>query len=226
MPRLDELSLDARVFGFAILVALSMMLVFASVPAIQAARQDPQDGLRADGRSVTAGSGRRRVRAALTIGEVALSVALLIGAGLLMRSFARLQEVDPGFSVSGLMTARVNLPANAYPNAASRRAFYERFLDDLRGRAGIEAAAISSGPPLSGDFTGGDVTLADTDQRRGGIGGVAPGRPGILRGARHSDSRTRVHDARHDRRTAGGDHQRGARQEVLPQRRPHRTARS
>ena len=95
----------------------------------------------------------------MTISEVALSVALLIGAGLLMRSFARLQEVDPGFSVSGLMTARVNLPANAYPNAASRRAFYERFLDDLRGRAGIEAAAISSGPPLSGDFTGGDVRL-------------------------------------------------------------------
>ncbi len=159
VPRLDELSIDARVFAFAILVALSMMLIFAGVPAIQAARQDPQDGLRADGRSVTSGSGRRRIRAALTIGEVALSVALLIGAGLLMRSFARLQQVDPGFSVSGLMTARVNLPANAYPNAASRRAFYERFLEDLRGRAGIEAAAISSGPPLSGDFTGGDVRL-------------------------------------------------------------------
>ena len=159
VPRLDELSLDARVFAFAILVALSMMLIFASVPAIQAARQDPQDGLRADGRSVTSGSGRRRIRAALTICEVALSVALLIGAGLLMRSFARLQQVEPGFSVSGLMTARVNLPATAYPNAASRRAFYERLLEDLRGRAGIEAAAISSGPPLSGDFTAGDVRL-------------------------------------------------------------------
>ena len=159
VPRLDELALDARVFGFAILVALSMMLIFASVPAIQAARQDPQDGLRADGRSVTSGSGRRRIRAVLTIGEVALSVALLIGAGLLMRSFARLQQVEPGFSVSGLMTARVSLPANAYPDSTSRRAFYERFLGDLRGRPGIEAAAISSGPPLSGDFTDGSVRL-------------------------------------------------------------------
>jgi putative ABC transport system permease protein len=64
VPRLDELSIDARVFAFAILVALSMMLIFASVPAIHAARQDPQDGLRADGRSVTSGSGRRRIRAA------------------------------------------------------------------------------------------------------------------------------------------------------------------
>jgi putative ABC transport system permease protein len=159
VPRLDELSLDARVFAFAILAALSMMLIFASVPAIHAARQDPQDGLRADGRSVTSGSSRRQMRAALTIGEVALSVALLIGAGLLMRSFARLQQVEPGFSVSGLMTARVNLPATVYATAASRRAFYERLLENLRGRAGIEAAAISSGPPLSGDFTGGDVRL-------------------------------------------------------------------
>jgi putative ABC transport system permease protein len=159
VPRLDELSVDGRVFAFAILVALSMMAISASVPAVHAARQDPQEGLRADGRGITSNAGRRRIRAALTIGEVAVSVALLIGAGLLMRSFARLQQVDPGFSVSGLMTARVNLPANAYPNAAARRAFYQRFLDDLRRRDGIAAAAISSGPPLSGDFTGGDVRL-------------------------------------------------------------------
>ena len=159
VPRLDELSIDARVFAFAILVALSMMLLFAAVPAIHAARQDPQDGLRADGRSVTAGSGRRRIRAALTIGEVALSVALLIGAGLLIRSFARLQQVDPGFSPSRVMTARITLPAAAYPNSPFRRAFYDRFLSDLRGRPGIEAAAIASGPPLTGDFTGGDVKL-------------------------------------------------------------------
>jgi putative ABC transport system permease protein len=159
VPRLDELAIDARVFTFAIVVALSMMLIFASVPAIHAARHDPQDGLRADGRSVTAGAGRRRIRAALTIGEVALSVALLIGAGLLIRSFARLQQVDPGFSPSHVMTARITLPAATYPNSPFRRAFYDRFLADLRGRPGIEAAAIASGPPLTGDFTGGDVKL-------------------------------------------------------------------
>ncbi len=157
VPRLEELSIDGRVFGFAIIVALSTMAIFGLVPAIQAARQDPQEALRADGRNSTAGVGRKRIRAALTIGEVALSVALLIGAGLLIRSFARLQQVDPGFAVSNLMTGRVNLSATNYPSAATRRAFYDRFLTDLRGRPGIEAAAISSGPPLSGDFTGGDV---------------------------------------------------------------------
>ena len=159
VPRLDELSIDGRVFAFAIGIALATMIVFGIVPAIQSARQDPQDALRADGRSSTAGIGRRRIRAALTIAEVALSVALLIGAGLLIRSFARLQQVDPGFTVANLMTARVTLPATTYPTGPSRRAFYDRFLADLRGRPGIEAAAIASGPPLSGDFTGGDVKL-------------------------------------------------------------------
>jgi putative ABC transport system permease protein len=157
VPRLEELSIDGRVFAFAIAVAVGTMVVFGLVPALQAARQDPQDALRADGRHSTAGVGRKRIRAALTIGEVALSVALLIGAGLLIRSFARLQQVDPGFAVSNLMTGRVNLSPTTYPTGTTRRAFYDRFLTDLRGRPGIEAAAISSGPPLSGDFTAGDV---------------------------------------------------------------------
>lgn len=159
VPRLDELSIDLRVVLFAIGVALSTMVLFGLVPAIQSTRHDPQQALHADSRGATSGAGRRRLRSALTIAEVALSVALLIGAGLLIRSFERLQQVAPGFSTTGLMTARVGLPATAYPTALSRRAFYDRLLTDLRGRPGIEAAAIASGPPLSGDFTGGDVKL-------------------------------------------------------------------
>jgi putative ABC transport system permease protein len=92
------------------------------------------------------------------VAEVALSVALLIGAGLLIRSFMRLQQVEPGFTSAGIMTARVGLPNSTYPGPA-KRAFYDRLLTDLRGRPGIQAAAIASGPPLTGDFTGGDVRL-------------------------------------------------------------------
>ena len=83
----------------------------------------------------------------------------MIGAGLLIRSFSRLQQVEPGFSAKGLMTARLGLPAAVYKDGKSRGAFHERLLNDLRGRPGIEAAAMASGPPLSGDFTGGDVKL-------------------------------------------------------------------
>jgi putative ABC transport system permease protein len=159
VPRLDELSIDLRVAGFAIAVALSTMVIFGLLPAIQAARHDPQDALRADSRGSTSGAGRRRVRSALTIAEVALSVALLIGAGLLIRSFSQLQHVAPGFNPNGVTTARIGLPAAVYPDGKSRRAFHERFLTDLRGRPGIEAVATASGPPLTGDFTGGDVKL-------------------------------------------------------------------
>ena len=159
VPRLDELSIDLRVVGFAIAVAVSTMVVFGLLPAIHAARHDPQDALRADSRGSTSGTGRRRVRASLTIAEVALSVALLIGAGLLIRSFAQLQQVAPGFNPTGVMTARIGLPATVYPDGKSRAAFHERLLNDLGGRPGIGAVATASGPPLSGDFTGGDVKL-------------------------------------------------------------------
>jgi putative ABC transport system permease protein len=159
VPRLDELSLDWRILLFAVVTAMATTAIFGLMPAMQAARHDPQDALRVEGRGTVSGTSRARLRALVTVGEVALSVALLIGAGLLIRSFALLQDVDPGFTPSTLMTGRVNLPTTAYPNGASRRAFHERFLEDLRGRPGIDAAAISSGPPLSGDFTGGDVKL-------------------------------------------------------------------
>ena len=168
VPRLEELSLDRRVFAFALGIAVAAMGVFGIVPAIHAARRDPQEALRADGRHSTGGTRRTQLRALLTVGEVALSVALLIGAGLLVRSFAMLQQVDPGFEASGVMTARVTLPASTYPDSPARRAFWVRLLDDLRGRPGIDAAAIASGPPLSGDFTAGDVRLPSQSEDEAG----------------------------------------------------------
>ncbi len=168
VPRIEELSIDGTVLAFALGVALTTMIAFGLAPAIQAARQDPQDALRGDSRGSTSGTGSRRVRAALTIAEVALSVALLIGAGLLIRSFARLQQVSPGFQTSGLMTARIGLPNMAYPSGPRKRDFFERLLADLRGRPGIDAAAIASGPPLSGDFTGGDVKLPTQSNEEAG----------------------------------------------------------
>src|SRR5262245_57843552 len=168
VPRLEELSIDGRVLAFALGAALTTMIAFGLAPAIQAARQDPQDALRADSRGSTSGTGSRWIRAALTVAEVALSVALLIGAGLLIRSFARLQQVNPGFNTSGVMTARVGLPNTTYPGGPPKRAFFERLLTDLRGRPGIEAAAIASGPPLSGDFTAGDVKLPTQSNEEAG----------------------------------------------------------
>jgi putative ABC transport system permease protein len=168
VPRLDELSLDWRILAFAVATALATTALFGLMPAVQAARHDPQDALRVEGRGTVSSTSRARLRGLVMVGEVALSVALLIGAGLLIRSFSRLQEVDPGFAATRVMTARVNLPGAAYPTAVSRRQFYERFLTDLHGRPGIEAAAISSGPPLSGDSTGGEVWLPSQPKEQAG----------------------------------------------------------
>ena len=159
IPRLNELSIDWMVTAYAMTIALVTMIVFGLLPAIQMSRQDPQDALRADARGSTSGAGRQRTRAVLTVAEVALSVALLIGAGLLIRSFSLAQQVEPGFISAGTMTARISLPAAIYQGPPQRWAFYSRLFEDLRGRPGIAAAAISSGPPLSGDQTGGDARL-------------------------------------------------------------------
>jgi putative ABC transport system permease protein len=159
VPRLDELSIDWTVSAYAVGIALVTMTVFGLMPAIQMARHDPQDALRADARGNTGGAGRGRARSILTIAEVAVSVALLIGAGLLVRSFSILQRVEPGFEIARTMTARVSLPNATYQGGAPKWTFYNRLLTDLRGRPGIASAATSSGPPLSGDFTGGDVKL-------------------------------------------------------------------
>ena len=227
VPRLDELSIDcARVCVRARRWRWSTMVVFGVVPAIQAARQDPQDALRADGRHSTAGAGRRRMRAALTIGEVALSVALLIGAGLLIRSFARLQQVEPGFSTRGLMTARVD-PAG---HGVSERPVPARILRSLPRPTC--AAAPASRPRRSraarrsrATSPRGDVKLPTQSNDEAGIGGVAAGRARLLRHARHSPARARVHDAGHVDGAAGGDHQRRARREVFSERGSDRPAR-
>jgi putative ABC transport system permease protein len=159
VPRLNELSIDVRVFTFALAVSLATMVRFGLLPALQAARRNPQDALRMESRGSTSGVGGRRVRAALTVAEVALSVALLIGAGLLIRSFAQVQQVQPGFSTGGLMTARLSLPNSTYEGGAPKWAFQQRLLTDLSGRPGITAAAVASGPPLTGSFTSGDARL-------------------------------------------------------------------
>ena len=144
VPRLDEISIDSTVLAFALGVALTTMIAFglcrdpsgaagsAGRPARRLARlhlghRKPADSCGADGRrSGALGRPVDRRRAA-------------------DRSFARLQQVNPGFNTSGVMTARVGLPNTAYPGGPPKRAFFERLLTDLRGRPGIEAAAIASG---------------------------------------------------------------------------------
>ena len=148
LPRLSELSVDARVFGFALAIALVSALLFGLLPAIQASRPQVSDTLKESSRGASDGRARQRARSALVVGEVALSVALLIGAGLLLRSFWLVQQVRPGFQIDAVLTMRINLPQTKYDTGAKARGFYERLLPQVGGQPGVQAVATSSGVPL------------------------------------------------------------------------------
>jgi putative ABC transport system permease protein len=148
IPRLDQTRIDAGVLAFALVTALASSVLFGMAPAWRAARTDLQGVLR-DGGRTSLGAVRDRVRTLLIVGEVALALTLLTGAGLLIRSAWYLQRVDPGFDPRGLITARISLPPRAYREGAQEvtRAF-EQVVEELRHRPGVRAAAVTSQAPM------------------------------------------------------------------------------
>jgi putative ABC transport system permease protein len=142
------LSLDFRILAFTLLLSLFTTALFGLLPALQASRMDPQAGLRDGVKS--SGSGNRRLRAFLVAGEVALATALLIGAGLMIRSLWHLQQVKPGFQSEGVITASINLPAVKYPNGQTYEAFASRLSSQLEGMPGVKSVAFSNALPLGG----------------------------------------------------------------------------
>ncbi|HUS67163.1 MAG TPA: ABC transporter permease, partial [Kofleriaceae bacterium] len=141
MPRVHEISIDGRVVAAGVVVSLLVSLVFGLAPAVRAGAADLQGTLREAGARTTAGRGRLRLRRALVIGEVALAVVLLVGCGLTLRSFARLQEVELGFEPDHLVTMFVELPRRHYPEEAGARHFWDEL--DARTRALPGVAAVT-----------------------------------------------------------------------------------
>jgi putative ABC transport system permease protein len=151
LPAGTTISLDPRVLVFTIVTALVTVILFGAGPAFIAARRD--FGL-CVGRAVgTRGATMRRLRAALVAVEIALTVVLLAGAGLLLRSYVAVLSVDPGFDAEGLLVAETVLPGSRYPDAADRDAFYKRVLENVRALPGVESAGYTSYAPLM--FRGG-----------------------------------------------------------------------
>ncbi|MGH9541726.1 MAG: ABC transporter permease [Terriglobales bacterium] len=142
--------LDATVLLFLIGAGILAALLAGVAPAWQMARLDPRDGLQEGGRGSTGGRTRQRLRSALVIGEIALALALLVGAGLLARSLARIGQLDPGFDPRGVTTASIELPPGGYATPQQRALFYRSLLDRLRAQPGIHAAALADPVPFSG----------------------------------------------------------------------------
>ena len=151
IPFWMQFRIDAQVLLFTTAVAVATGLLFGVVPAIQSARPNLNETLRdAGARGTSAGRARQRLRSGLVVGEMALSLVLLVGAALLVRSFLELQNVNPGFDPNNLLTMRVTLSGPQYDSTYKRFAFWDRFLADVNARPGIESAAITNNIPLGG----------------------------------------------------------------------------
>ena len=146
IPRVEHVSMDLRVVLFACGVSLLTAIVFGLVPAIQFWRNDIQSNLRESGRSA-ATPVRQRLRKALVVSEVAIAIVLLVGAGLLLRSFVRLLQVDPGFAKENLLALQVFMP-RTYDKPEQLTGFFDQSIEKIRSLPGVETAAVIATPPF------------------------------------------------------------------------------
>jgi putative ABC transport system permease protein len=157
-PRLDEVVLDGRALAFGVALAFATGIVFGMVPALQLSRVDVAGSLKESG-GLRSSVGRRRLRSLLVGFEVAIAMVLLVGAGLMMKSFVRLQAVDPGFNPERAIALQVALPSARYADTQQANDFYTRLLERIEAQPGIEAAGAVSILPMSGDNSDTNVRI-------------------------------------------------------------------
>jgi putative ABC transport system permease protein len=177
IPRLGTVNVDPAALGFTLVLSVAAGLLFGLAPATQATRADLHEGLKQGARGAAGGT---RTRAVLVVGQVALALVLLAGAGLLLKSFANLQRVDLGFEPEHVLTARVTLPDARYAEPARQAAFFETLLARLNALPGVRSAGAINWLPLSGlrsatDFWfGGRPIPSDAEQPTADIGVADP----------------------------------------------------
>jgi putative ABC transport system permease protein len=159
VPRLDEVVIDARVLAFATLASVLTGVLFGLAPALHASRPNMNEALKDAGRTGSGGAGRQRLRDALVVAEVALSVALLVGAGLLVRSMWTLQRVNPGFDPQNLLTLQTSFTGPQDRTGDNARAFYRETLDRIAALPGVTSVGTASIVPLSGGNTSIEVVI-------------------------------------------------------------------
>ena len=151
LPRMDEVRLDARVFAFMAVIAALTSLACGLLPAWHFAKGDPHDAMKSISRSATSGRAAGRLRSALVASEVALSAICLVAAGLLLHSFVKLVNVDPGFRSERVVTVDLSLPDVRYPSPPKRVEFYRLLLSEVTALPGIVSAGITNGLPVTAD---------------------------------------------------------------------------
>src|SRR5215212_6527695 len=152
IPRLAQVSLDWRVLGFTMLISLGTCLIFGLAPAWQASKPDLHNALEQSGRTSGPGASRLRFRQALVVFQVSIAVMLVIGAGLLIKSFWRLEQVDPGFQAEGVLSAELTLPASKYPEPGQINNFHKQLLERISAVPGVKNATIAYDDPLHSNW--------------------------------------------------------------------------
>ena len=178
IPGLDEAGIDATVLGFSLAASVGAGVLFGTVPALQASRFDLVRALNEGAPQMGGGFRFRRgnrTRSVLVVAEVALALMLLVGAGLLVRSFVTLSTVDPGFDPANVLTVELNLPRSQYADVTTANALFDQVLERATGHPGVEAVGLVSSLPL----TPGETLIAFSVQ-----GHEAPSSPEDLTAAR------------------------------------------
>lgn len=171
LPRAREIHAEARVFLFALAATLLAVALAGLLPAIRGARAGLHSALQEGGRAGAAAGGQR-LRRVLVAAEIAMSLALLAGAGLLLRSFSRLLAISPGFEPRGAIAAGIQLPGARYPRPASIVAFYDRLLARAAALPGVAAAGLGDTLPFGGSNINGDIQIEGRPKPRPGEAGI------------------------------------------------------
>ncbi len=150
VPRLGEARIDAGVLLFSLALCVLTGIVFGMVPSLQAAQQGLQAALKEGGRGSSEGGSRGKFRALLVVAEMGIALVLMTGAGLLIESFAKLMQVNPGFAPKSLMTFPIALPPSHYPQPQQQAEFYRQLLDKVKAIPEVQAAGATTYLPLSG----------------------------------------------------------------------------
>jgi putative ABC transport system permease protein len=148
IPRINRVQVDGQVLAFTVAVSLLTGILFGLMPALQLSKSDVQGVLRDEGRGAAGGKRRNLLRSLLVISQVALSLILLIGAGLLMRSFLTLRSVNVGFNPHNLLVMNIALPPSRYATPAQTSRFFDRLAKQVAGLPGVRSVAVSAGLPL------------------------------------------------------------------------------
>ncbi len=151
LPRMTNVSLDGRVLLFTVAITFLTGLIFGLVPALQASKPNLNETMKDAGRGSTEGGRRQLIRSALVVAEVAAALILLVGAGLMMKSFWRLQQVDPGFNPENTLTAAVSLPRVKYPEENQQVSFYKQLVENVATLPGVQSVGATQVVPLSGN---------------------------------------------------------------------------